>query len=260
MTAPALRSVRRPEEAGRRAAEQPETVRILVADDHVFVRELLTAELGRGGGAYDVVGGVGSLEQALDACRVLRPDILILDHRLPGRADDAVGEFKRRFRRLRILLCSETADDDELLAAITAGVHGFMQKTSSRTELLLALERLSRGEVYFCPRSSGRLRAIVSGEIATVAPADERLLSPREREILGLIAAGQTSKEIAGRLQLSCATIDTHRRNLMRKARARNAAELIRYGQQHGFVRRLSGFGRSQEPDSTARSAGAARK
>jgi DNA-binding NarL/FixJ family response regulator len=247
MNSPAFRSISSPDarpEIGARGADRARRARILVADDHVFVRELLTTELGREEGAYEVVGGVGTFGEALTACRQSQPEILIMDHRLPAERPNGVAEIKRLFPQLRILLCSDGAGDEELLSAINAGVDGFMQKTSSRTELHLALERLSRGEVYFCPRSCARLRAIVRGEIGTAPPADERLLSPREREILGFIAAGHTSKEIATRLQLSCATIDTHRRNLMRKARARNAAELIRYGQQHGFVRGLGLSGR----------------
>ena len=158
---------------------------------------------------------------------------------MPGRSGvDAVPEIKKVSPKTRILLCCGTVTERELLAALQAGADGFMEKTSSGTEFLDAIERVARGENYLCPKSVNILSGVMRkapGERGA-GSARKNSLTAREKEIMGLIVGGQSSKEIATKLFLSLATVETHRANLMTKIGAHNVAQLVRYALDHDLT------------------------
>ena len=127
--------------------------------------------------------------------------------------------------------------DEYVLAAVRGGAHGYLLKDTGPAELRAAIRAVQAGDGYFSPAVAGRLSAAVRGETAAQAP-HQRLerLTPREREVLALVAAGNTNKAIAARLGISPRTVESHRESLMKKLSLRSVADLTRFAVQAGLV------------------------
>lgn len=221
------------------AIRQPKSLRIILADDHVLIRELVAGMVSGKGPCCEVVAEAGTAAEAIVACEKHTPHLLVLDVNMPGRTGvDAVPDIKKVSPNTRILLCCGTITERDLLTALQAGADGFMEKTSSGAEFLNAIERVARGENYLCAKSINILSKVLQKAPGDASSTTERksLLTAREKEIIGLIAGGQSSKEIATKLFLSLATVETHRANLMTKIQAHNVAQLVRYALDHGLV------------------------
>lgn len=218
--------------------KQAKPIRVLITEDHTLIRELISAWITEGPQTYEIVGHAATAEEAIDACRKAKPNVLILDNRLPGKSGiEAIASLKSACPSLRVLLCSGSANEADILTAIRNGVDGFIEKTSSREELLVALARVAHGAHFFCARSSEVLLEAALGKFKKSAGYDEDCpITLREKEVVALIASGRTTREIAQSLNLSAATIDTHRRNIMAKIGARNAADLVRYAHEHSLA------------------------
>lgn len=200
--------------------------RVAVVDDHAFMRDLIARELTRHGKQYDVVATVGSAAEAVTVCQRLTPNLLILYINLPDRTGvAAVPDIRRASPGTRILLCTAFPREDWLNKASDCGADGFVEKTNTWDDFLLAIDRVSRGQRYFC--SGGATQSSGTGETAR--------LTPREREILKMIAQGMTTKEIATKLFISVPTVETHRANLMTKTGGRNVAGLVRFAMNAGL-------------------------
>ncbi len=214
----------------------PSPIRIVVVDDHIFMRELIATTLSRESASYVVVDSVGTAAAAIVACETYAPDLLILDINLPDqRGLDIVPEIKRVSSSTHVLLCTAYPTEDRLVDALRAGAKGFVEKTNTWDDFLAAVDRVGRGEQYFSSRSSG-VTPLPRAELAQPAKRYQGILSPREQEVIRLIANGETSKEIASKLFISVATVETHRTNLMTKLGVRNVAGLILYAFQNGLV------------------------
>jgi DNA-binding NarL/FixJ family response regulator len=201
--------------------------RVAVVDDHAFMRDLIARELTRSDKPYEVVAAVGTAAEAISICRRLKPDLLVLDIKLPDQTGvAAVPHIRRASPATRILLCTAFPTEDWISEADRCGADGFVEKTNTWDDFLLAVDRVSRGQRYFC--SGGAPRLENGGK-----PGLE--LTPREREILKLIADGMTTKEIAARLFISIPTVETHRANLMAKTGVRNVAGLVRFAMNAGL-------------------------
>lgn len=207
----------------------PTQRRVAVVDDHVFMRDLISRELTRSAKRYKVVAAVGTAEDAVAVCRRFQPDLLVLDINLPDRTGvAAVSDIRRASPATRILLCTAFPKEDWLGKASNCGADGFVEKTNTWGDFLLAVDRVSRGQRYFC--SDGPSAPPANGNGKT----NVRLTS-REREILKLIAGGMITKEIAARLFISVPTVETHRSKLMAKTGARNVAGLVRFAMNAGL-------------------------
>ena len=197
---------------------------ILIVDDHFVVRSGLAASLE----LDDTVEVVGEAERGEDvaaAYRQLRPRVVLMDLQLPGISGaDATAALLAADPAARVLIFSTFARDDEVQAALDAGALGYLQKSASRDELLAALRQVARGVRSLPPEVARRLAALRLG------PA----ITPREREILALIAAGRANKEIAGTLGVSEDTVKRHVSHILEKLdvndRAQATAEAIRRG------------------------------
>jgi DNA-binding NarL/FixJ family response regulator len=223
-------------ELGISATDKPNSVRLIIVDDHRFMRDLMARTLARHI-HYSVVATVGTAAEAITACRELSPDVLILDINLPDQNGiDALPELRRVAPTTRVLLCTGFPTDDRIADLANTGAHGFVEKTSTWEEFLQAVQRVSRGEYYFCSRSAAMTPAFESEQKGRMT-ADVPTLTAREREIITLVAQGLTSKEIAARLYISVATVETHRTNLMTKLGVRNVAELMSHAFQSGLVK-----------------------
>jgi DNA-binding NarL/FixJ family response regulator len=202
--------------------------RVAVVDDHAFMRDLISRELTRSDKHYDVVAAVGTAADAVAVCRRLAPNLLVLDINLPDRTGvAAVPDIRRASPATRILLCTAFPKQDWLGEASNCGADGFVEKTNTWDDFLVAVDRVSRGQRYFCSAGDPRRQSDGKPNVR---------LTPREREILKLIAGGLTTKEIAARLFISVPTVETHRANLMGKTGAHNVAGLVRFAIKAGLV------------------------
>lgn len=221
------------------ATNERKRLRVVIADDHVLMRELLVTMMSQESPCCEVVAEVGTAAQAIKTCRALAPDLLVLDVNMPGMTGvEAVPLIKENAPGTRILLCCGTVNERELLTALKAGADGFMEKTNSRSTFLEAVERVARGENYLCTKSINVLSHVLRKTTATegMGRDGQTPLTKREKEIISLIAEGLSSKEIATKLFLSLATVETHRANLMTKIQAHNVAQLVRYALDHGLT------------------------
>jgi DNA-binding NarL/FixJ family response regulator len=214
-----------------------DSVRLVLVDDYAFMRDLMVRTLAQQNTRYAVVAAVGTAAEAIEVCRKLKPDLVILDINLPDQNGiDALPELRRVAPATRVLLCTAFATDDRIADLAGTGAHGFVEKTNSWDEFLLAVEHVSHGELYFCSHSAGIVPESTHGqktEPTSLAPH----LTAREKEIILLIAQGFTSKEIAAKLYISVATVETHRTNLMTKLGVRNVAGLVSYAVSKGLTK-----------------------
>jgi len=217
----------------RRAAVTQQTgpISLVVVDDHVFIRELICRALAKHAHDYEVIASVGTAAAAVAACKQFKPSVLILDINLPDRsAVSIVPDIKRISSGTRILLCSAFPKEEWLTQATACGADGFVEKTSTWADFMSAIARVARGERYFSGGSPQKGRVSITDAAAAAG------ITPREQEILKLIAHGLTTKEIAGQLSISVPTVETHRSNLMTKTGTRNVAGLVRFALEAGAL------------------------
>ena len=209
-------------------------IRVVLVDDHELFRAGVRNELA---GLVDIVGEAGTVAEAGPLIRELDPDVVLLDVHLPdggGEAVIAAVAPERPAVKFLALSVSDAAED--VIAVIRAGARGYVTKTISSDELVDAVRRVSDGDAVFSPRLAGFvLDAFRTGE---PLGADEELdtLTPREREVLQLIARGYLYKEIAARLHLSVKTIEAHVSSVLRKLQLSTRHELTRWAQERRLV------------------------
>lgn len=210
----------------------------MLVDDHAIVREgirhVLTATPG-----VEVVAEAGDGEAALRLAAETRPDIVVLDLSLPGAGGlEVTARLRQTLPDIRVLILSVHDHPEYVLGAVRAGAQGYLRKDTSPAELREGLRAVARGESYFSPPVARHLTAAVRGD-APAADAGTRLakLTPREREVLAGIAAGETSRAIALRLGLSPRTVESHRESLARKLDIKTVAGLTRFAVEAGMVK-----------------------
>ena len=215
-------------------------IRVLIADDHAVLRAglrmLLDAEPD-----IEVVGEARDGLEVLTRVRALAPDVLLLDLAMPGMGG---LEVLRRVREMspqtRVLILTMHEEEEYLREALRAGGAGYVLKRAAAEELLSAIRAVYHGGVYLHPEHTRRLlEEMVSREVHGPEPETETEppLSPREREVLRLIALGYTNQQAADALYLSVKTVETYRARLMAKLGLRTRAELVRYALQRGWIR-----------------------
>jgi DNA-binding NarL/FixJ family response regulator len=206
------------------------THRIVIADDHLIVREGLAMLLGRAG--YDMVGEAADGVEALRLCNELRPDVAVLDLGMPLlNGADCAREIRRGSRDTATILLTMYDEDRYLAEAIRAGVSGYVLKSRPAEDLLKAIEAVLRGDLYL--GSSISQRAIREAR-ERESPKDT--LTTRERQVLNLVVAGKATKEIASDLGISVKTAESHRVRIMKKLDTHNTAGLVRYAIREGLV------------------------
>jgi DNA-binding NarL/FixJ family response regulator len=209
------------------------TTRVLLVEDHRMVREALSEVLKKVPD-IDVVGEAGDAREALKKAIALKPDVIVLDIRLP----DVNGiEVAARLRdagiQAKIVALSAFADKRFVSAMLLAGASAYVTKSAAGTELVRAIHAVAAGQGYFSPEIAG---AVVSELRARPQPGDALPLARREREVLRLIAEGVRSPGIALQLNVTVGTVEVHRRNIMRKLGLRTVAELTKHAIREGIV------------------------
>ena len=208
--------------------------RVVLVDDHGLFLAGVRAELGD---AVEVVGEARTVGDAVQLIKDTDPEVVLLDVHLPDGSGDAIINAvapERPGTKFLALSVSDAAED--VIAVIRAGARGYVTKTIAPDELAAAIERVAQGDAVFSPRLAGFvLDAFRAGDHVA---ADEELneLTPREREVLQLIARGYMYKEIATRLHISAKTVESHVSSVLRKLQLSTRHELTRWATQHRLV------------------------
>jgi DNA-binding NarL/FixJ family response regulator len=213
----------------------PAAPRVFLVDDHQMFRAGVRAELGD---RVDVVGEAADVESAVEGIRTTRPEVVLLDVHLPGGGGKAVVEtVKPALPDVVFLALSVSDAAEDVIAVIRAGARGYVTKSISSDDLAAAVRRVRDGDAVFSPRLAGFVLDAFSGDVAPeVADPELDQLSPREREVMRLIARGYTYKELARRLDLSVKTVETHVSAVLRKLQLSSRHELTRWATDRRLI------------------------
>jgi len=205
--------------------------RILLADDHLIVREGLKALLE--GEGFAVVAEVGDGHEAVRVARERCPDIAVVDFGMPLlNGCNAAREILQACPRARAILLTMHTEDHYVLEALRAGIKGYVVKTQAAADLVRAINEVQKGMVYLSP---GISQTVVQAYLTkSDVPPDP--LTPREREVLQLVAEGKTTKEVAKLLGISVKTAESHRTRIMEKLEIHETASLVRYAVRRGLI------------------------
>ena len=211
-------------------------LRLLLGDDHTLVRHGLRKILEEQP-EWEVVSEVGDGREAVREAVANKPDVAIIDVAMPLlNGIDATQQIVRRVPETRVLMLSMHADEAYVMRALQAGATGYMVKDSAGKELLTAVETVSSGRRYFSPAIE-KLVQDDQGRTAGAGFADRyETLSTREREIFQLIAEARSNKEVAALLDISPATVETHRARILQKLDVHNIAEVVLYAVRRGII------------------------
>jgi len=205
--------------------------RVLVADDHPVVRQGLKSLLTREG--FSVVGEAADGREALRQVEALHPEVALLDLGMPGlNGLDAAREIIQSSAGTKVVILTQHTEEPYILEALRAGVHGYVLKSQSVSDVVQAIRDVTRGKLYVSPAISEVVVSAYRGQ--TRLPAD--LLTTREREVLQLVAEGKSTKKIAEILGIAQKTAESHRSHLMVKLGIHQVAGLVRYAVRRGLV------------------------
>lgn len=206
----------------------------LLADDHVIVRDGLKNLLLREG--FDVIAEASDGQEAVRLAKEFRPAIAVLDIFMPLlNGLDAARQINKISPQTKTILLTMYNEDQYVLEALKAGVCGYVLKTQASQDLVQAIRKVSQGSIYLSPAVTGAVvkAYLEQGEHPSAPSAP---LTPREREVLQLVAEGKSTKEIAQILEIGVKTAETHRTNVMKKLDIHEAAGLVRYAIRHGLI------------------------
>ena len=203
------------------------TLRVVIADDHPIWRSGLRADLGDG---FHVVGEAGDARSAIEVIGSGAPDVVVCDLHMPGGGLQVVA---RCAEQVPIVMLTVSEAERDVLDAVAAGAVGYLVKSTPSDELAIALRRAADGEPVF----SASLAGLVLGEFRRLSKeaGPTQPLSPREREVLQLVARGHTYREIGEELHIAVKTVENHVRNILAKLHLSRRQELVRYALDHGL-------------------------
>lgn len=212
-------------------------MRVLIADDHTIVREGLRILLEEHPDV-EVVGEAADGLEAVEKTRKLRPDIVIMDLVMPAMSGlEATRAIRQQMPDVGVLVLTMYESDEHFFQVLQAGASGYVLKGATSAELLAALRAVRAGDVFLYPSMAKRL---VGDFLTRVGAGEEQEryahLTPREREIIKLVAEGYTASEIGDRLHLSPSTVQTHKVHAMKKLNIANRPQLIRYAIRHALI------------------------
>ncbi len=212
-------------------------MRVLLADDHALFRAGIESLLRAWD--VDVVGQAGDGFRALELARELRPDLILMDIAMPGCSGlEATRLIKTELPDVKIVMVTVSDDDESLFEAIKSGAEGYLLKNMSEAELGRTLDSIAAGE----PPLSPSLAARILDEFARLSregrakPQDDEGLSPRELQVLELVAAGATNREIGAALHISDSTAAFHMKNILAKLHLRNRTQAVAYAIKSGLL------------------------
>jgi DNA-binding NarL/FixJ family response regulator len=202
---------------------------VVLVDDHALFRAGVRSELE---GRVEIVGEAGTVEDAVALIESAKPDVVLLDVHMP---DGGGVEVARRCPDACLLALSVSDAPEDVIAVIRAGARGYVTKTIDAERLADAIERVAEGDAVFSPRLAGFVLDAFRDEPAPAGDSDVDQLTPREREVLRLIARGYLYKEVAHNLGISVKTVEAHVASVLRKLQFTNRHELSRWAMEQGL-------------------------
>jgi len=210
--------------------------RVLLVDDHKIMREGLRSLLAVTPGV-EVVGEAGDGRSAVQLALKLAPDVVVMDIGMPDlNGVDATRQIKARDPKIKVIALSLHSDERFIAGMFKAGASGYLLKDGAFEELAHAIRTVAAGHTYLCPRIAKTVIRDYLRDAQAAAIAGGPALSEREREVLQLIAEGKSTKEIAGRLDVSVKTVETHRARIMERLGVHSVAELTKYAVREGLT------------------------
>ena len=212
-------------------------IRVLIADDHALVRAGLRALLA-GESDMDVIGEAADGVDVIEPCRRLAPDVVLMDLTMPGRSGIAATEEIRQVSSgTKVLVVTMHEDECYARQALLAGASGYLLKKAVATELLRAIRAVHQGKRHV---AASLAPALATPDLAAASRRARagalETLSPREREVVGLLALGHTNAAVAERLHISEKTVETHRMHVLEKLDLRTRADLVRFALEYGLM------------------------
>jgi two-component system NarL family response regulator len=211
-------------------------VRIMLVDDHPLIREAI-AHLVASAPEFELVGEAANGKECLERIADLRPDILVLDIAMPDMNGEQVSrELRRRYPELKIIALSGYNDRQFVRAMTRAGAKAYVVKSASGRELIHALRAVASGKNYLSPEVIEAVMTLWEDSAPSAGLSQPDSLGKREKEVLKHIAQGHRSAGIATQMGIAVATVEAHRRNILRKLQLHSAADLTRYALRHGLI------------------------
>jgi DNA-binding NarL/FixJ family response regulator len=212
------------------------SIRILLADDHQIMRDGLRAILASEP-SFEIVGEAENGREAAELCRELVPDVVIMDIGMPDlNGVEATRQIKADNPEVKVIALSMYADRGYVLGILEAGASGYVLKTGAYDEVHRAVKAVTRGNDFLSPDIT---QIVIDAQVRSPSErgtSAQTSLGPREREIVQLLAEGRTSPEIAKRLHISTRTVETHRRNIMKKLDLHSVADITKYAIREGLT------------------------
>lgn len=215
------------------------SVRVFLVDDHALFRAGVRAELDTITDEVDVVGEAGSVGEAVAGIAHHKPDVVLLDVHMPdGGGAEVLRQIRTKIPEVTFLALSVSDAAEDVINVIRAGARGYVTKTISSQELVKAVVRVSEGDAVFSPRLAGFVLDAFADRpgAAPISDPELDLLTPRERDVLRLLARGYAYKEIASELFISVKTVETHVSSVLRKTQLSNRYELSRWATDRRLV------------------------
>jgi DNA-binding NarL/FixJ family response regulator len=211
-------------------------IRVLIADDHELVREGLQVMLKKID-EIELVGEVTNGEELILQTRLLSPDVILTDVKMPGMdGREATRKIKNEFPHIGVIALSSFDEEDLIMDMLSAGAKGYLLKNAGKKELTDAVKAAYKDEPYYCVHTNMKLSQMISrGSKSFGNKKTAESFTERELEVIKFICEGLTSKEIASKLQLKTRTVERYRDSIMEKMEVRNAAGVVLYAVQHGI-------------------------
>jgi len=228
-------------------AERRRIIKVMTVDDHAVMRQGLSVLLGHVDD-IQVVGAASDGRQAVQLAQELRPDVLLMDAVMPGlNGLEATRQVKHTLPNAQVIMLSGYVDEDQLIDAISAGVDGYIEKSTGIDEVLRAVRTVVRGTKYFSRSLEEKfdLPALLLQAQEGARTTGIEALSPREREVLQLIGEASSNQHVAETLSISIKTVEAHLTRIKEKLNARNRGDMIRMALRAGLVRDEKGPGRT---------------
>lgn len=213
-----------------------EKIRLFLVDDHAVLRTGLKLFF-NSQEDMEAVGEAVSAEDALEKLLSVNPDIVLLDISLPGMSGvEAIARMKAFLPNVRILMLTMHEGEEYLQQALQAGAHGYVVKKAADTELLEAVRAVAKNDVFVHPSMAQTLIQSIYTKEVNHSKKKNINLTEREKEVLNLVALGNTNKEVSQKLNVSVKTVETHKARIMEKTGCERRSELVRYAMKNGYI------------------------